>query len=150
MIPWNYNIRDHFWLVTGDGAEPVVWSSKLAAAVPEDDTQFSVWQASGGIPTRIESMLELRRVLADQYPDGIDAPAWVYTAYLKAALSDMNKLSAVNAAVQAAGPKSVILWDYATSVRLDDPDVVAIAGALSIDPVAVFKKANDIRKSRSA
>lgn len=70
----------------------------------------------------------------------------IRTAYLKAALAQMNKLDVVEAAIQ--DPVLKALWDHATEMRRDDPDMIALAAALSIDIEAVWIAARAIREAR--
>lgn len=76
-------------------------------------------------------------------------PDETHAAWLRAALAEAGKLDAVDAAVEAAGPVKLALWQYATTIRRDDPDVMAIAGALKIDLAALFLRADAIRRERT-
>lgn len=78
----------------------------------------------------------------------VPVPSEIHIAWLRAALAEAGTLSAVNAAVASAGPVKQALWEYATTIRRNDPDVVAIAGALSIDLDALFIRADEIRIER--
>lgn len=73
----------------------------------------------------------------------------VHVAWLSAALAEAGKLAAVEAAVDAAGPVARALWSRATTIRIDDADVVAIAGALKLDLRALFDRAEDLRGARA-
>ncbi len=72
----------------------------------------------------------------------------IHKAWLRAALASIEKLAAVDAAVQAAGAVQWELWANATTISQDDPDVNAIATALGIDLDAVFTAARAIRAAR--
>lgn len=72
-----------------------------------------------------------------------------HIAWFKAALAEMRKLDAVNAAVALQGQAKQVLWEYATTVKETDTDVIDIATALKIDLSTVFDKADEIRLARS-
>lgn len=76
-------------------------------------------------------------------------PDDTHAAWLRAALAEAGKLDAVDAAVEAAGPVKVALWQYATTIRRDDSDVTAVAAALKIDLAALFLRAEEIRRERT-
>lgn len=78
----------------------------------------------------------------------IPVPSEIHIAWLRAALAEADVLGAVNAAVTSAGPVKQVLWRDATTIRRNDPDVVAIAGALSLDLDALFIRADEIRSGR--
>lgn len=78
----------------------------------------------------------------------IEAPADVHVAWLRAALAEAGKLDQVDAAVTSKGAVKKALWDYATSISRSDPDVIAVATALSIDLAALFLRADAIRRER--
>lgn len=78
----------------------------------------------------------------------IPVPTEIHVAWLRAALAEDGVLDDVNAAVAAAGAVKLALWEYATTIRRNDPDVVAIAGALSLDLDALFIRADEIRLER--
>lgn len=78
----------------------------------------------------------------------IPVPSEIHIAWLRAALAEAGALESVNAAVGAAGPVKQVLWQDATTIRRNDPDVVAIAGALSLDLDALFIRADEIRSGR--
>lgn len=73
----------------------------------------------------------------------------VHIAYLKLALAEAGALDAVDAAVKSAGRAQEILWDYATTIRQTDPEVVTIGAALGLDLDAVFARAEELRKARA-
>lgn len=75
-------------------------------------------------------------------------PSEIHVAWLRAALAEAGALGGVNAAVTAAGAVKQALWEYATTIRRADPDVGAIAGALSLDLDALFIRADEIRRER--
>jgi hypothetical protein len=75
-------------------------------------------------------------------------PADIHIAWLRAALAEAGRLDAVNAAVASQGQVKQALWDYATTISRTDPDVMAIASALSIDLAALFMRADEIRQLR--
>lgn len=78
----------------------------------------------------------------------IEVPESVHIAWLEAALAEAGALDGVNAAVAAAGAVKLALWKRVTTIRRNDPDVVAIAGALSLDLDALFIRADEIRSER--
>ncbi len=78
----------------------------------------------------------------------VPVPSEIHIAWLRAALAEADVLGAVNAAVASAGAVKQALWEYAATIRRNDPDVVAIAGALSIDLDALFIRADEIRLER--
>lgn len=69
----------------------------------------------------------------------------IHIAWLRAALAEAGKLTAVDRAVSATGPVQKQLWDYATTIRRNHPSVVAIAAALDLDLDALFARAAAIR-----
>jgi hypothetical protein len=75
-------------------------------------------------------------------------PREIHIAWLKAALADLGKLDAVEAAVATLPAAKRIMWEYATSIIETDADVIAIAGALRIDLAAVFDRAEAIRSGK--
>lgn len=77
-------------------------------------------------------------------------PREIHAAWLRAALAEAGKLSAVNAAVAQAGPVKQALWEYATTLNDADTDIIAIASALKIDLAALFDRAEAIRDTRQA
>jgi hypothetical protein len=109
----------------------------------------TIWHTDASLPADTE----ISRALADWLEAGgvisphvvPVRPRAVHAAWIKAALADIGKLSAVNAAVAAAGPVKAALWDSVTTVREDHSDIVAIAAALRIDLPALFTRAEQIR-----
>ena len=75
-------------------------------------------------------------------------PREIHIAWFKAALADMNKLDAVEAAVATLPAAKRIMWEYATSIIETDADVVAISAALRIDLSAAFDRAEAIRSGK--
>lgn len=86
--------------------------------------------------------------------EGYRPTAWaeteVHAAWLKAALAEIGKLDAVNAATVKAGAVPAALWATATTIRADDRDVIAVARALDIDLPTLFRRAASLRKERSS
>ena len=78
----------------------------------------------------------------------IPVPTEIHIAWLRAALAEDGVLDDVNAAVAAAGAVKLALWESATTIRRADPDVAAIAVALSLDLDALFIRADKIRIER--
>jgi hypothetical protein len=76
------------------------------------------------------------------------APREIHVAWFKAALADMGKLNAVDAAVATLPAAKQVMWEYATSINEADADVIAIASALKINLAAVFDKAETIRTDK--
>lgn len=75
-------------------------------------------------------------------------PETIRAAYLKAALAQIDKLTAVDAAV--TDPVLKTLWASATEIRRDDPDVAAVAAALAIDLNDLWARARTIRAARNS
>jgi hypothetical protein len=75
-------------------------------------------------------------------------PREVHAAWFKKALLEMGQLERVDTFVAALPRDMSLLWEYATSFKEDDADVVGIARALSIDLKAVFDTAETLRKAR--
>jgi hypothetical protein len=75
-------------------------------------------------------------------------PREIHVAWFKAALADMGKLNAVDAAVATLPAAKQVMWEYATSINEADADVIAIAGALKINLAAVFDRAEAIRMDK--
>lgn len=97
----------------------------------------AVWEAEGG-------------VIAEYEPQAPAPIVEIHAAWLRAALAEpgTDKLGAVNAAVASQGPVKLALWEFATTIRIGDANVVAIAGALNIDLRALFDRADEMRRSR--
>lgn len=111
-----------------------------AAATGDDDWDRYV---ASGLPT-------LAELQPPPPPPPPLPPLSVHIAWLRAALAEAGKLDAVNAAVATAGPVKAQLWDYATTITRNDPDVVAIAAALQINLDEIFARAIEIRDTRAA
>lgn len=94
------------------------------------------------IKERDDLALKLREQPFPQHP--IET---IRTAWLKAALAQIGKLADVNAAV--TDPVFKALWDSATEIRRNDPDVIAVAAALAIDLDDLWARARAIRAARS-
>jgi hypothetical protein len=88
--------------------------------------------------------------MADPLPPPSQRPREIHAAWLRAALAEAGKLSAVNAAVAQAGPVKQALWEYATTLNDADTDIIAIASSLKIDLAALFDRAEAIRDTRQA
>lgn len=71
----------------------------------------------------------------------------IRVAWVKASLAQIGKLEPVNAAV--TDPVLKALWDSATEIRRDDPDMVEVAAALSIDLDHLWARARAIRAAHS-
>lgn len=71
--------------------------------------------------------------LEDQPPAPPEPPSTVTPRQARMALATMGILGDVEAAVTAAGPLIRIRWDYALEVRIDDPNLVALAQSLGIE-----------------
>lgn len=72
----------------------------------------------------------------------------IHMAWFRAALAEAGKLAAVNTAIASLGPVKQELWEYASAIRIDDPDVIAVAAALDIDLRATFDRAAEIKAER--
>jgi hypothetical protein len=70
----------------------------------------------------------------------------IRVAYLVAALAQINKRNAVDAHI--SDPVLRALWDRATEIRRDDPDMAAVAAALNVDLSDVWARARAIRAAR--
>lgn len=86
-------------------------------------------------------------IVYPEQPNVVPPVEVIRTAYLKAALAQMGKLATVEAAI--SDPVLKALWDAATEMRRDDPDMIALASALSIDIEAVWTAARAIRDARA-
>jgi hypothetical protein len=113
----------------------------------------TVWSTDASLPADTE----IRRYFADWLAAGGKIAAYVappappreiHVAWFKAALADMGKLDAVDAAVATLPAAKQVMWEYATSINEADADVIAIAGALKINLAAVFDKAETIRTDK--
>lgn len=115
----------------------------------------SIWQDDAGLPPDNE----IRAALADWIAAGgvigayVAPPASIeprssHVAWIEAALAEIGKLEAVNAAVAAAGPVKLALWRRATTIKISDPDIAAIAAAIKIDLTALFDRADALRRAR--
>ena len=113
----------------------------------------SEWSTDASLPADTE----VRRYLADWLAAGGQIAAYVaphalpreiHVAWFKAALADIGKLDAVDAAVATLPAAKQVMWEYATSINEADADVVAIAGALSINLATVFDKAETLRTDK--
>lgn len=76
-------------------------------------------------------------------------PVVVHAAWFRAALAEIGAVENVNRAVAAQGPVAATLWEYATTIRSDDPDVIAVAAAVGVDLSALFARALEIRGQRA-
>lgn len=130
---------------------------------------ITIWstqmRASRGIKTIVDDVIPDGKVATGStlVDDGgkprrtwtlIDAPpppvsTELHAAWIRAALADFGKADAVNAAVAAAGPVKQALWDFATTISRNDPDVIAIASACNIDLEALFRRADELRAARA-
>lgn len=72
----------------------------------------------------------------------------IRVAWVKAALAEIDKLNAVNAAI--SDPLLLALWTSATEIRRDDPDMIAIAAALNIDLDDLWVRARAIRAAHNS
>lgn len=70
--------------------------------------------------------------VTDVDPPPPAVPTSVSPVQARLALAQMGILETVEAAIDAAGPATRIRWDYATEVRLNNPDLVALAAQLGI------------------
>lgn len=89
-----------------------------------DYEQYKLWLAEGNTtdpyvepPTPIPSVVTMRQA--------------------RLALLQLNLLGTVNTAIQTGAEADKIAWEYATEVRRDDPLVVNMATALSLDEAAL-------------
>jgi hypothetical protein len=111
------------------------------------------WTTDASLPPDTE----IRRMLAEWLADGGQIAAYVappappreiHVAWFKAALADMGKLNAVDAAVATLPAAKQVMWEYATSINEADADVIAIASSLRINLATVFNKAETIRADK--
>lgn len=78
-------------------------------------------------------------VTVEEVPDPAPTPVepteyWVCTPrQARMALLQAGLLPAVEAAVAEAGELTKIQWEYATEVRRDDPNIIALAQGLGIE-----------------
>lgn len=77
---------------------------------------------------------------------GVNGSNVIKTAYLKAALAEIDKLDLVNSSV--TDPVLKTLWENATEIKRTDPDVIQIAQQLNIDLDSLWIEAIRIRDSR--
>lgn len=89
--------------------------------------------------------IEAQRVIDAVEFDKLKPVPTIHIAWLRAALAEIDMLDAVNSAVAAAGPIKQQIWDYATTIPQNNPDVVAIAGALGLNLPQLFERANQIK-----
>lgn len=125
-------------------------TSAKVAAEADRDAQVAAAQAARDASLAAGAAKDARiAVLEAQIGELTAAPdRSIHKAYLRAALAGIERLSEVDAAVQAAGAVKWELWANATTISQDDPDVNAIAAALGIDLDAVFAAARAIRAAR--
>lgn len=116
-------------------AEMLAQIDSLTKAVAQRDTAIEA----------AESEIARLTALIPVAPQGA-----IHIAWLKLALEEVGKLDDVDAAVAHAGRAYQILWDYATTIRRTDPEVVAIGAALDLDLDAVFARAEELRKARAS
>lgn len=126
--------------MTDDLTDPAIEAEEATPERPEGPCKLV-----DGVYVALEGD-ELADFLArENAPPPPPPPRAILIGWFKAALSQMGKLTIVDQAVQGLPEWKRILWEYATSVREDDADVVAVAGALNIDLAAVFDLAEEIR-----
>ena len=110
------------------------------------------WSPDGEIFGR-ENLTEaqsdvLDAVIADHDPSSLPPIMVIHKAYINAALSQMDKLDAVNQAVATMPAWKQQLWEFPSNINIGDADVVAVCDALSIDRRKLFDLAETIRTSR--
>lgn len=115
-----YQPTDWYWYVGGDTSQ--AYSSKVHAFVQPDDATFVAWLASGGVPTNIDTMDNLRSVV---FP-----PVTPWRA--RAALLDAGLLDQVNTLVDQQSTAVKMKWEFASEVRRDDPLIASLAGSLGL------------------
>jgi hypothetical protein len=79
----------------------------------------------------------------------VSVPSDIHVAWFRSALAEIDKLEAVNAAVQSMGAAQTQVWEYASTINKDDTDVINIARALGIDLDALMIRAAKIRDARN-
>jgi len=133
-------------------ADAEIIIGNLPASIRNDLISGPFVDASGvlNVPSDAEDQARLIAANIDEYASNAWPVEQVHIAWLKAALAEAGKLDAVNAAVSKSGPVSSALWEYATTIRADDRDVVAIAAALRLDLTAMFRRAHALSKERRA
>lgn len=119
-----FNAANWYWFVGGDTTQ--VFSSRSNAFVPLGDPTFVAW---GGVPTSIDTLDNLKAVLADA---GVPPYAPVTPRQARLALLGAGLLTQVEAAVTAAGGATQITWEYATQIRRDDPLIAQIGTSLGL------------------
>jgi hypothetical protein len=129
----DYDPRDWYWIVAGD--ETQVYSSARAATVSTANESYQAWLASGGTPTRIDSMESLIEVLrAANVPPYHQVPTRMIVDRLEAA----GKLEAARAALDAAPLYMRERWNNRQLVNADDPDANALLQAIGADPAVIL------------
>jgi hypothetical protein len=123
----SYNPRDWYWFVGGD--ETQAFSSATAAFVAAADATFVAWLAAGGVPTRIDTLANLREVLAQA---GVPPFAPVTPLQARKALRIAGLIDQVDTAVAAATPEIKDAWGYASLIHRDNPALLTIAASLGL------------------
>jgi hypothetical protein len=140
-------------IITGPGGVVLGYGKGLAAgegehvhdAPPDFDTS---WVGRKSI-SMIGEELVVEDVPRPPQPPVVNETRSMHAAWIKAALADMGKLAAVDAAVKAAGPVQVALWTNVTSISIADASVNVIAAALNIDLEVLFDRAEALRLAHS-
>lgn len=94
--------------------------------------------------------------LVDMTPDEVaefsnrpsPPPESLHIAWVRAALAEAGRLDEVDAAVASQGAVKKALWDFCTWVSRTDPDVLAVAAALDIDLIALYRRAAELMSAR--
>jgi protein tyrosine phosphatase len=87
-------------------------------------------------------------VARDAHPPAAFDESEVHKAYVNAALAEIEKLDAVNAAVASMSVVKQQFWEYASHISPVSKDVVAVCDALEIDRESLFIRARELRSEQ--
>jgi hypothetical protein len=128
-----YDPSNWFWIVAGNATQ--VYSSRRAETVSATDDTYQAWLASGGTPTRIDTMDSLIEVLrAANVPPYHQVPTRTIVDRLESA----GKLEAARAALDAAPLYTRERWNNRQLVNADDPDAIALLQAIGAEPSVIL------------
>lgn len=108
------------------------------------------WRTDAALPPDTEVRVALHRWLeaggqiAPYVPPVM--PLVEHMAWIKIALDEMGKLQAIDDLVAGLPKSKRLLWEYGTSVKDTDPDVVSIAAIAGVPVSDVFALAAQKRK----
>lgn len=105
-----FDPSDHYWFIANDAAR--LWSSARSAYVEVNDATYLVWQATGGVASRIANEFELDQVLR---ANGLSIGRAFAIEEVRAAL----------AAIDAGKVRAALGRDDITTVRDGDAEQLA-------------------------